>query len=110
MREFYSAHFAADMRFSAENLKKLERFLTPELTRGVSNSKENVDPFTTGTDDIPKAFRVGECREISSDRAEFQVLLFWRTDERTEQREIKVAAVESNGTWLINAISPVVVK
>lgn len=104
VREFYSSHFGNDMRFSAENLKQRERFLTPELARKVSDSSEDADPFTTGTSDIPKAFRVGECRDVSPERTEFQVLLFWRTDERTEQREITVEAVKENDNWLIDGI------
>ena len=62
-------------------------------------------PFTTDSDDIPRAFRVGECREISPERTESNVLLFWRNDERTEQREIKVETVDKNDTWLVNKVS-----
>lgn len=105
VREFYSYHFGNDMKFSAEGLKLREKYLTPEFAKAVAGSAEGTDPFTTGSDDIPKAFRVGECREISPERTESSVLLFWRTDERTEQREIKVEAVDKNDTWLVNKVS-----
>ncbi len=105
VREFYSYHFGNEMKFSADNLKPREKFLTPEFTKAVANSGEGTDPFTTGSDDIPKAFRVGECREISPERTESNVLLFWRTDDRTEQREIKVETVDKNDTWLVNKVS-----
>ena len=105
VREFYSHHFGSDMKFTPESLKPLERFLTPEFRQTVSGAKEGTDPFTTGSDDIPKAFRVGDCREITAERTESSVLLFWRTDERTEQREIKVETVDRNDTWLVNNIS-----
>lgn len=104
VREFYSFHFGNDVKFSADNLKLRERFLTPEFARSESASTEGTDPFTTGNTDFPKAFRVGECKEISPDRTEFQVLLFWRDDTRTEQREIGVETEKRNGEWLLDRI------
>lgn len=105
VREFYSYHFGNEMKFSAQGLNLREKFLSPEFIASISGSKEGTDPFTTGTDDIPKTFRVGECREISPERTESSVLLFWRTDERTEQREIKVETIDKNDTWLVNKVS-----
>ena len=104
VREFYSFHFGNDMGVSAENLKKRERFLTPQLLQKVSDGQEGIDPFTTGTAEFPKAFRVGECRGSSPAKAEFQVILFWRDDVRSEQREIKAAAVKQNDKWLIDNV------
>jgi len=105
VREFYSYHFGNEMKFSTDGLKRREKFLTPEFAKAVAGSKEGTDPFTSGTDDIPKAFRVGECHEISPERTESSVLIFWRTDDRTEQREIKVEAIDKNDTWLVNKVS-----
>jgi hypothetical protein len=102
VREFYSFHFGNDMKFSPENLKVRERFLTPELANRSASAKEGTDPFTTGTEDIPRAFRVAECTQISPDRTEFRVLLFWRDNTRTEQREIKVEEVKQNEKWLVD--------
>ena len=104
VREFYSFHFGNDMKFSKENLKLREKFLTAELSKQIALSQENTDPFTTGTNDIPKAFRVGECKVISPERTEFQVLLFWRDDTRSEQREIKVEAVKTEEKWLVDKV------
>jgi hypothetical protein len=104
IREFYSFHFGNDMGFSPENLNKRERFLTAALFREVADEQEGTDPFTTGTSEFPKAFRVGECREIAPDKAEFQVVLFWRDDVRSEQREIKAVAVKQNDKWLLDTV------
>jgi hypothetical protein len=104
VREFYSFHFGNDMKFSPENLKLREKFLTPELLKRLELSQENTDPFTTGTSDFPKAFRVGECKQISPTETKFQVLLFWRDDTRSEQREIKVEAIKQNEKWLVNKV------
>jgi hypothetical protein len=105
MREFYSFHFGNDMRFSAENLKQREKFLTPVFAERLSSWTNPGDPFTTGNEDLPKAFRVGACKEIAADKTEFQVLLFWRDDVRSEQREIRVVAAKENDRWLIDNVT-----
>lgn len=104
VREFYSYHFGNDMKFSPESLKLRERFLTPELSERIAAAQKGVDPFTTGTDDIPKTFRVAECKEISPKQTEFRLLLFWRDDTRSEQREINLEAVKRNEKWLVSRL------
>jgi hypothetical protein len=104
VREFYSFHFGNDMIYSAENLEKRKTFLTPRLFESLRNSPPPVDPFTQ-TDDMPKAFKVGECRvKERNRRVEFHVNLFWKTDTRTEQRPIKVEAEKVDDKWLIDTI------
>lgn len=105
VREFYSYHFGNEMKFSAQGLKQRAKFLTPEFAEAVGGSPENTDPFTTGTDDLPKAFRVGECKEISPEKTQISMLIFWRDETRTEQREIKIEAIDKNDSWLVNNIS-----
>jgi hypothetical protein len=92
------------MAFSPETLKQRERFLTPELAEKVRASTAGTDPFTTGDTDFPKAFRVGECRVLAPDRTQFDVLLFWKDDIRSEQRKITVQAVNEDGNWLIDKV------
>ena len=105
VREFYSYHFAGEMQFAPEKLKQRERFLTEELIKSLPNAPTDRDPFTL-TDDVPRAFRVGGCEVAEPQkRVIFGVLLFWKTDTRSEQREIKVEAVRLGDKWLINKIS-----
>lgn len=105
IREFYSYHFGNEMKFGADTLSKREKYLTPEFANSLKTAQENSDPFTSGSTDIPKAFRVGECTEATPEKTEISVLIFWRDETRSEQREIKVEAVDKNDTWLVNNIS-----
>jgi len=105
VREFYSFHFGNNMLFTPDDLKAREKFLTPEFVEKLRGSRENTDPFTTGTDDIPKAFRAGECREVSPGRTAVEVVLFWRDDTRSEERKISTEMVNRGGTWLVNDIA-----
>ena len=105
IREFYSFHFGNDVKFSPENLRKREQFLTADFASRLTNAADGVDPFTTGDTDFPKAFRVGSCRAIDPDKAEFQVLLFWKDDIRSEQREIKVVEAKLGGRWRVDDVS-----
>ncbi len=105
VREFYSFHFGNEMGFSVANLEARKRFITPDLFETFKDSADGSDPFTTGTSDIPKAFRVAECKVLSEGNVGFEVLLFWRDDTRSEQRTIRVEAQKIDGQWLISRIS-----
>ena len=105
IREFYSFHFGNEMRISQENIKDRQRFLTPRFYQELSNTQADTDPFTTGTNEVPKAFRVGECHVVAPDKVEFQVLLFWRDDVRSEQREIKAVLVKQGDKWLLDSVN-----
>lgn len=104
VREFYSFHFGNDMNFSQENLEKRKEFLTLEFTASLETKEAADDVFTTGSTDFPKAFRVGECTVASPEKTIFQVVLFWRDDTRSEQKEIKVEALKRENGWLINRV------
>lgn len=103
VKEFYSYHFGNEMKFTEANLKPREKFLSPELTKLLQKFVTESDPFTL-TDDLPKAFRVSGCSVTDANKADVGVLLFWRDETRTEQREIHVETVKQNDKWLINNI------
>ena len=104
IRQFYSFHFANDMKPSAENLKLREKYLTADLMKTLSVSNEtSLDYFTAATD-YPKAFRTGTCKVLSPSETEFQVILFWRDDYRSEQKEVTVNAVKQGDKWLIGKV------
>jgi len=104
VREFYSFHFGNDMKFSSDNLRSREEFLTPAFVDRLRQHDSAFDPFTL-TDDHPKTFRVGECQLVElGKRVSFDVLLFWKTDTESIQRSIKVDALREDGGWLIETV------
>ena len=105
MKQFYSFHFGSDMRPTADNLKMRERFLTTELFATLNVSGETAADYFTATAEYPKAFRLGTCTVGSTDNVSIQVLLFWRDDTKTLQKEVRVHAVKSGDAWLINNVS-----
>ena len=105
VREFYSFHFGGEMSFSPENLRLREKYLTPEFADSLRGAATEADVFTVNSKDYPKAFRPGDCRARSPDKAVFEVLLFWKTETRSEQRRIEVETVKRNDRWLINKIT-----
>jgi hypothetical protein len=104
VKEFYSYHFGNEMRFSPENLKKREKFFTPEYFKSLQFLQTETDVFTTNNTDFPRAFRVGKCEVIEPAKTNIEVLLFWKDDKRTEQKAITAEVVKQNDKWLINKI------
>ncbi len=63
------------------------------------------DELTKTLSDYPKAFRVGKCTlDESKSNADIQVLLFWRDDQRSDQRELRVKVIQEGTNWLVNDI------
>ncbi len=105
LREFYSAHFGGDMLFSKERIEEKRRHLTDRFYQTLTAATGDADPFTSGTADVPRAFRLGECEKIAEGRTSFEVLLFWRDETRTEQRAIRVELERTADTWLIDKVN-----
>jgi hypothetical protein len=105
VKEFYSYHFGNEMRFSLESLKLREKFLTPEFAKSLQSTQTENDVFTTNNTDFPKAFRIGKCEVISPEKTNFEIVLFWRDDTRSEERKIKVETAKQDDKWLINRVN-----
>lgn len=104
VKKFYSYHLDSLFNPNAETVREREEFLTDELKQKLQDTTAT-DYFTQTAGDFPKAFRVGECETIAPNRAAFEVLLFWKTDTRSEERRIRVEAVKENEKWLIDKVS-----
>lgn len=104
VKEFYSYHFGNDMKPLKENLQPRGKFLTDQLNQQLLSQIGGATDYFTQTDDYPKTFRVGSCEVVDSEKTIFGVLLFWKTDTRSEQREIKVETVKRQDKWLINRV------
>ncbi|MEO7659368.1 MAG: hypothetical protein ABIV48_07115 [Pyrinomonadaceae bacterium] len=105
VKRFYSFHFGSDMSSTPENLISRKAFLTPELNHELAASNETVRDYFTATENYPKAFRVGECSSDSAEKTMFQVLLLWRDDTRSDQKEVFVETLKVGDKWLINKVS-----
>ena len=104
VKEFYSYHFGNDMKPSTENLQASGKFLSDELKRDLAAQPFTATDYFTATDDYPKAFRVGNCEVVDDNKTIFQIVFFWKTDTRNEQREVKVETIKQNDKWLINKV------
>ena len=106
VREFYSRHFGSLVPGAPKGLEETRDYLTSRYFAELNaRPDQTTDPFTR-TDDPPKAFRAGECRVVDPGRrVSFEVLLFWKTDTRTEQRAITVEAENQQGKWLIDKVT-----
>lgn len=104
IKQFYSNHFGGDLKPSQANLEKIRPALTANLFEVLKGKNETEFDYFTQTADYPKAFRVGGCEVNSENKTIFEILLFWKDENRSEQREIKVETVKENGNWLIDKV------
>jgi hypothetical protein len=105
VKRFYSFHFGNDMQPSPENLKAREPFLTSDLFTALSASTDTANDYFTATDKYPKAFRVGSCTSDADDRAVLQILMLWRDETGSVQKEVHVETVKTGDKWLINKVT-----
>jgi hypothetical protein len=104
VKRFYSFYFDSDM-MSIEAAKTRSTFLTNELSSQLAGPKKDDIDYFTATSNPPKAFRVGECSSDAADTATFSVLMLWRDDTDSDQKEVRVEVVQRFGKWLINKVS-----
>lgn len=105
VKKFYSFHFGGDMSSSSENVMARVSYLSSDLIQILSATAQTRTDYFTATDNYPKAFRVGECTFGSVDSSTLQVLLLWRDDKQTDQKEVFVETVRVGDKWLINKVS-----
>lgn len=109
VREFYSFHFGNDMNPTEENIRLRGRYLTPLYVESLTDTLKQaprLSDFFTGSEDFPKAFRVGECKVLEpGKRVQFEVLLFWKDNTRTEQKSIYAGLLKEGDNWLINLVT-----
>ena len=106
IKKFYSFHIGNDMTPSNANLEKRRQYLSERLVKEIAKEDDPKRDYFTQSEDYPKTFRAGACETIGENRASFEVVLFWRNDEKNTQREIKVEAVNVGEKWLIDKIEP----
>ena len=104
VKKFYSIHFDGNMLFSQENLKKQEKFLTSEFIKTLQSLQTENDIFTTDSTDVPRAFRLGDCKVIEPNKTTVEILLLWKNDEVSRQQIIKAETIKQEDKWLINKI------
>ncbi len=93
------------MKFTKENLKLREKFFSNELKQKLASQPESATDYFTATDDYPKAFRLGSCEMLEPNKkVNMQIVLFWKTETRNEQREVQVEVIKENDNWLINKV------
>jgi hypothetical protein len=99
VRQFYSWYLGT--KEEDRRPEMFSRYISPDFSNASGDPAS--DPYLLA-EDAPKSFKVGACKLSDPDHAEFDVLLLWRDDTKTEQKGIKVASVKTGDKWLINKV------
>ena len=111
IRELYSFHFGNDMNTSMENIELRSKFLTSSFKKllirrhRAGEGSKVADEFTKTVSDFPKAFRVGKCTlNESKNKTTVEVVLFWKDDQRNDQRALQVEAQMEDAKWFVSDV------
>jgi len=102
VKRLYSLHMFGGANPRGESLENLRKLLSTNLFKRLAGEKSDSEDYLTQSRVFPKAFRVGTCSETESG-PEFDVLLFWRTEEINRERKIVVTALKEN-KWVVNSV------
>jgi len=99
------------MRLTLENVRLRERFLTKDYAAKLRVDVGEMPPtkidYFTYSEDFPKTFRVGECKVVEPGKVtQLEIVLFWKDDMRSEQKEILAIAKYENDDWLLDSVGP----
>jgi hypothetical protein len=102
VRQFYSWYLGTNADERAKRPEVYRRFISPSFA--VDSVKEGTDPYLLATD-FPKTFKVGKCEAVGPDKVILQVQLYWRTEAKTTQKDVRVETTKAGENWLINRVS-----
>ena len=103
VKQFYSWYIATDADVRAAHPEIFSKYISPLFSDSLDPKDWETDHFIL-TNNWPKSFRVGTCTSESNDKAILQVVLLWRDDTKSEQKEVKVETVKTGDKWLINKV------
>lgn len=102
LKKLYSMHFDRGQEADERYRKDRVRFLTEDLARRIDDGGE-VD-YLTQTGDFPKAFRIGKCTETGKDALSFGILLFWKDEQRDEQKQVDASMAKTAEGWALEKV------
>jgi hypothetical protein len=102
VKQFYSWYLGTNAEERSKHPEIYKKFISP--TFSFDPKKWETDSYLL-TNDFPKTFRVGACKVNDSEHVGLQVLLLWRDDTKSEQKEVHVESVKISDKWLISKVS-----
>ncbi|MDH3493904.1 MAG: hypothetical protein OEM82_10165 [Acidobacteriota bacterium] len=102
VKRLYSLHMDSGPNPLNADLEKMRGFLSANLYRELGTKRGNSEDYLTQSREFPKAFRVGTCRDAGNG-PEFDVLLFWRTEDFQKEQKIIVTAANEN-KWVVSSV------
>lgn len=103
VKQFYSWYIGTEANVKADHPEIYNKYVSPLFSNSFEPKDWETDHFLL-TNDWPKTFRAGSCSVESEDKAVFQVVLLWRDDNSSYQKEVKVEAIKTGNTWLISKV------
>ena len=100
VKEFYSWYLGTDAEMRGRQGDIYDRFISPKFQ---TDAAEGTDPFFRSTT-LPTTFKIGKCESMNDTQGKIQVQLYWRFENKTDQKEVYADVVKSGDRWLIEKV------
>ena len=100
VKEFYSWYLGTDAEMRGRQRDVYDRFISPKFQTDVA---DGTDPFFRSTTP-PTTFKIGKCESINDTQGKIQVQLYWRFENKTDQKEVYADVAKSGDRWLIERV------
>lgn len=103
VKRLYSIYLDSEGGSKANRLSKVGKFLSDGLSEELARQGPGDADYLTKSEVMPKASRVGSCREVNGN-PQFEVLLFWRKDEVNVEKKI-IVSVKNEDDWVTDRVT-----
>jgi hypothetical protein len=101
VKEFYSWYLGTDPEQRNKQPDVFRKYIS--AASPLNSTSSDVDPFFNSTT-TPTTFKIAKCETPSADHTNIQVQLYWRQEQKTEQREVYADTAKVGDRWQIEKI------
>jgi hypothetical protein len=100
VREFYSWYLGTDAAMREKQRDIYDRYIAPNFH---SAATAGLDPFFL-SDTTPTTFKIGKCEVRDDSHVNMQVQIYWRQEQKIDQKEVYADVEKVGDKWLIDKV------
>jgi hypothetical protein len=101
VREFYSWYLGTDPAMREKQRDVHDRYIASDFR---SAAVSGLDPFFL-SDTTPTTFKIGKCEVKDDSHVDIQVQIYWRQEQKIDQKEVYADVEKVGDKWLIDEVN-----